>query len=463
MGKDILDIYNDEGECIGKDLPAMAFHPLLNPYMNKIAQLCKTSSFINLPRLEKNIKRGLYGEMTAIKQDEIQMDQYIRDWDIVRAAEDIVKKIKKKITIGNGGKFSGTDVEVNLIGGGKIIHIKLPKKLLDVSASVAPLYTIPGIALGQSIAEIYDVNPMKDPDGATLIKSAIFGRYPQTLEFGSNCPIFTLLKPPHREEGCGTLFKSQRINNMVALANYRTFDAVALTTIFEQLAQLEMANNLGWFKRYHVLGTVYQGFNANNLVLDLIKENADGTVGDVVRNLMKRAYKDGVVYKPSNSYPDVQPSGYVLYKTKDYALWNAYSCAGLLAACCVNIGASRAAQGVSAVLGIFGDMLSFESGGLPDPDAGRIMGTGLGFSFYTHSIYGGAGPGAFTMDHVIVRHSSGFFTPCAAAGMCLDAGTQVFSPKLTSSGYFLLRKEFKLLQDPVEKTVEAAKQIKDKV
>lgn len=464
MSKDHVDIYNDEGECIGENLPVMAFHPLLNPYMTEIAKMCKTTAFINLERLEKNIKMGYYGEMTTLKQDEIQMDQYKRDWDIVKAADDVAKLIRKKMTIGhNGGKFSGTDFEVKVIAGGKILHIRLPQRVLDISASIAPLYTIPGIALGQSIAEIHDVNPMKDPDGATLIKSAIFGRFPQTLEFGSNSPIFTLLKPPHREEGIGTLFKSQRVNNMVALANYRTFDAVALTTIFEQLAQMEMANSLGWFERYHLLGSVYQGFNANNIVLDLIKENAEGTVGDVVRGLMKRAYKDGVVYLPSENYPDVQPSGYKLYKTKDYALWNAYSCAGLLAACCVNIGASRAAQGVSAVLGIFGDMLGFESGGLPDPDAGRVMGTGLGYSFYTHSIYGGAGPGAFTMDHVIVRHTSGFLTPCASAGMCLDAGTQVFSPKMTSAGYFLLRKAVPLLQNPVEKTVEAAKEIKDKV
>jgi methyl coenzyme M reductase beta subunit len=47
--------------------------------------------------------------------------------------------------------------------------------------------------------------------------------------------------------------------------------------------------------------------------------------------------------------------------------------------------------------------------------------------------------------------------------MCLDAGTQVFSPKMTSAGYFLLRKAVPLLQNPVEKTVEAAKEIKDKV
>ena len=144
-------------------------------------------------------------------------------------------------------------------------------------------------------------------------------------------------------------------------------------------------------------------------------------------------------------------------------MWNAYSCAGLLAACIVNVGASRAAQCVSAVLGGFGDLLCFESGGLPDPDCGRVMGTGLGFCFYTHSIYGGAGPGAFPMDHVLVKHTSGFFTPCIAAAMCLDAGTQIFNPQMTSGGFFKIREELPLFENPIQQVAEAALELKKKM
>ena len=129
----------------------------------------------------------------------------------------------------------------------------------------------------------------------------------------------------------------------------------------------------------------------------------------------------------------------------------------------VNVGASRAAQCVSAVLAGYGDLLVFESGGLPDPDCGRIMGTGLGFCFYTHSIYGGAGPGAFPMNHVLVKHTSGFFTPCVAAAMCLDAGTQIFGPETTSKSFFTIRKEFDIFQNPLEKIAEAALEVKKKL
>ncbi|MHA1132122.1 MAG: coenzyme-B sulfoethylthiotransferase subunit beta, partial [Candidatus Helarchaeota archaeon] len=350
-----------------------------------------------------------------------------------------------------------------VLPGGKLLMVTLPDRRVDLAASSAPLFTITGIALAQAITELFDVHIEKDPDGCALIKTGIFGRFPQTREFGSNSPIFAFMRPPQMEEGIGTLFRSMMINHVVALAKYRTLDAAALASILEQAGQYEMGNALGWYERYQLLGMVYQGLNANNLVLDLIKENAEGTVGDVVHSVVKRALKDGLLYLKSKKYPDVQPSGYAMYSTKDYPLWNAYSLAGALAAVCVNIGASRAVQGVSAAISLYSDLISFASGGLPDPDAGRLMGTALGFSFYTHSIYGGAGPGAFTMDHVITRHTSGFLTPCAAAAMCLDAGTQIFAPKMTSGNYLKLRKELPLFAEPQRKVAEAAVSIKDKL
>jgi methyl coenzyme M reductase beta subunit len=47
--------------------------------------------------------------------------------------------------------------------------------------------------------------------------------------------------------------------------------------------------------------------------------------------------------------------------------------------------------------------------------------------------------------------------------MCLDSGTQLFSPEMTSSAFFRLRDIFPLLQDPLEKVAEAAEQIKGEI
>ncbi len=463
MKKNIVDIYNDENECIAREIPLKAFSPIYNPYIGKIIRFIKRTAFISLEQLEYNYKQGRYGEMTTLRKDEIQLNQYVRKWQVINSAKEIAERLEEIIGINenfNGGESGGS---VQVLPGGKMLMVTLPDRRVDLAASSAPLFTITGVALAQAITELFDVHIEEDPDGCALIKTGIFGRFPQTREFGSNCPIFAFMRPPQMEEGIGTLFRSMMINHVVALAKYRTLDAVALASILEQAGQYEMGNAVGWYERYQLLGMVYQGFNANNLVLDLIKENAEGTVGDVVHSLIKRALKDGLLYLKSNQYPDVQPSGYAMYSTRDYSLWNAYSVAGALAAVCVNVGASRAVQGVSAAVSLFSDLLSFASGGLPDPDAGRLMGTALGFSFYTHSIYGGAGPGAFTMDHVITRHSSGFLTPCAAGAMCLDAGTQIFSPKMTSGGYLNLRKSLPLFAEPHRKVAEAALSIKDKL
>jgi len=126
----------------------------------------------------------------------------------------------------------------------------------------------------------------------------------------------------------------------------------------------------------------------------------------------------------------------------------------------LNCGAMRAGQAASAIIAYIHDLFMYETGGLPDADAGRLQGTGIGFAFYTHSIYGGAGPGAYTFDHVILR-GSGFIQPLIVAGMCLDSGTQLFSPEMTSGAFFKIRERFPIFQDVLQKVGESADEIKN--
>lgn len=55
-------------------------------------------------------------------------------------------------------------------------------------------------------------------------------------------------------------------------------------------------------------------------------------------------------------------------------------------------------------------------------------------SFFSHSIYGGGGPGLFHGNHVVTRHAKGVLIPAVTAGNCLDGGTQTFSAEATSAG-----------------------------
>jgi len=453
--EDKIDIYDDLGNCLAEDLPIETLSPLNNPYIIRILNLMKSTAFVNLRKIETMIQKGNFGYTSISRQDEISMPWHGRNWAIVENAPIIAEKMKEILKVHNGQD----DTNVQLLSGNDIVMITLPTRRVQAASGRDPPFTITATALGQALAETFDVNPNTDPDGVNIIKNAVVGRYPQTVAFQPGNPIFSFLRPSSQQEGLGTGFKTITINHIVALAEKRTFDAIVLTSILEQAAQFEMGNTLGWFERYSLLGFAYQGLNADRLVFDLIKENKEGTIGDIVSSLIRCGLEDEVI-KRGRGFPYKLFSEYRMFSTKDYPLWNAYTCAGLLAACIVNVGASRAAQSVASVFSGFSDLCMFESGGLPDPDCGRVMGVGLGLTKFSHDEGGYGGIGALTLNHDLIRHTSGFISPCLAAAMCLDSGTQIYRPEITSGVFFRVKQILPILTEPLKKVAEAAERIK---
>jgi len=84
-------------------------------------------------------------------------------------------------------------------------------------------------------------------------------------------------------------------------------------------------------------------------------------------------------------------------------------------------------------------------------------------SFFSHSIYGGGGPGIFHGNHVVTRHSKGFAVPCTAAAMCLDAGTQMFSPEMTSGMVGNIYSDIEYFKEPLKYVADGAREIKDQI
>jgi methyl-coenzyme M reductase beta subunit len=263
------------------------------------------------------------------------------------------------------------------------------------------------------------------------------------------------LEIPQKNEGLGYSLRNIMVNHMVAVAKKKAMNAVALSAIFEQTAMFEMGDAIGPFERMHLLGLAYQGLNANNLVYSLVKANGkEGTTGSVVLSTVERAIEDKVI-----KVKKTLPSGYNIYTTDDMALWNAYAAAGLLAAIMVDCGAMRAVQPAPSVVLYFNQLIEHETG-LPGVDFGRAEGTSISSSFFSHSIYGGGGPGIFNGNHIVTRHSKGLYIPVFAAAMALDAGTQFFSPERTSAIFAEVFSGIPEFTEPLKYVAEAAKEVK---
>ncbi|PAV07775.1 coenzyme-B sulfoethylthiotransferase subunit beta [Methanosphaera cuniculi] len=437
---DKIDLYGVDGKLLEEQVPLEAISPEVNPTIINIIREIKRSVAINLAGLEKSLANAAYGgKSNFVPGREL-------DVDIVDNADAIADKIRKMLQV---SEDDNTSVEV--LNNGKQLLVQVPSVRLETAGdySVAPLAT--GAALVQSVLDTFDINKFH----ASEIKTAAMGGYPHNVKLGG--ALTTLLGQTTHLEGLGYSLRNIGVNHLVAITKKNTLNAVALASILEQSATFEMGDAIGAFERGHLLGLAYQGLNANNMVYDLVKENGKGTLGDVVEATLARAKEDGVI-----KVKETLPSGYKVYEPADWALWNAYAAAGLIAATIVNVGAARAAQGVASSILYFNDILEYESG-LPGVDFGKVMGTGVGMSFFSHSIYGGGGPGIFNGNHVVTRHSKGYAIPANAAAMALDAGTQMFSVESTSGLIGEVYGSVDNLREPIKYVAKGAAEIKDKI
>lgn len=435
---DKIDLYGQDGKLLKSEVSLDAISPLKNPAIAKMIFDIKRSCAVNLASIEKGLRTGaMGGKSVFIPGREL-------DLPIVENAELIADKIKRIVQVNEDDATN-----VSLINNGQQLLIQLPNERLRVAADYSIASLLSGSATIQSIIDTFDIN-MFD---ASTIKTAVMGAYPQTVDLaGAN--ISALLGPPVLLEGLGYGLRNVMANHVVAITNKNTLNAAALSSIMEQTAMFETGDASGAFERMHLLTLAYQGLNADNLVFDLVKENVKGTVGTVIQSLVGRAIEDNVI-KASRK----MNSGFINYEPVDWALWNAYAAAGLLAAVIVNVGAARAAQAVASTVLYYNDILEYETG-LPSVDFGRTMGVGVGFSFFSHSIYRGGGPGTFHGNHVVTRHSKGCAIPCASAAMCLDAGTQMFSVQRTSSLIGTVYGTIDNLRNPIINVAKSAGELK---
>ncbi len=438
--KDKIDLYDDRGKVIEKGVPLEAISPLKNPAIKRIGNLAKKTIAVDLAGIEKGLKTGRVGG-GYIKGKEI-------DAPVVKDAEKLAKAVRDYIRISKDD-----DTEVRVLRQGQRLIVQVPTVRLDVGVEYTTGFTTAAAAVTQAIIDMYDVPIHK----ANMVKGAVWGRYPQTMTFmGSN--LKSILEVPQNNEGAGYALRNIMANHIVAISGKNAMNAAALSSIFEQTAAFEMGDAIGPFERGHLLALAFQGLNANNMTYSIVKENGKtGTVGTVVESIVGRAIEDKVI-----RVLEKLPSGYKVYTTSDIPLWNAYVACGMLAAIMVNCGAARASQGVPSTILYFNDLLEHETG-LPGVDYGRAMGTSVGMSFFSHSIYGGGGPGLFHGNHVVTKHAKGTVIPVIAAGCALDAGTQMFSPESTSPLVKDVFGDIPEFKAPIKAVGKEAKKLKGEV
>ncbi len=438
--QDVIDLYDDYGKRIAKDVPLEAISPLRNKAIQKIASLTQRTIAVNLAGIEKALKTGAMAG-SIIRCKEI-------DAPIVKDAKKLAEDIKALVQVTEDDE---TLVEVK--NDGKLLTIIVPEDRLAAGVEYTTGFTVVCAAVTEAIIDRYNVPMYK----ANMVKAAVWGKYPQTVNFvGAN--VKSILEPPQMNEGAGFALRNIMANHVVALVQRNAMQGAALSSIFETCAAYEMGDAVGPFERQHLLALAYQGLNANNLVYSLVKKNGKtGTVGTVIASLMERAIDDGVI-----RVKETLPSGYKMYTTDDLPMWNAYAAAGEVAAVMVNVGAARAAQGIPSTVLYYNDLLEHESS-LPGVDYGRAEGVGVGMSFFSHSIYGGGGPGLFHGNHVVTRHAKGTLIPAVTAGNCLDGGTQTFSAEATSGLFKDVFGGMPEFNTPMQFVGAEAKKIRNKI
>ncbi|MCJ7445826.1 MAG: coenzyme-B sulfoethylthiotransferase subunit beta [Methanotrichaceae archaeon] len=431
---DKIDLYSDRGVLLKSGVDLMAVSPLRNAAIQRLIALTKRTVAVNLAGAEAGLKTGkVAGGRRQIKGRELNLD-------LVANANAIADKMKTLLQVA-----PGDDTNVKVLGGGKQLLVQIPQARVNVASEFVVGMTAAAAASVEAIIQQFKVGIT----GADMVHAAIWGEYPQTVGMnGGN--IASVLNIPQNDEGLGFALRNVMANHLAAITKRNAMNAAALASIYEHTGEFEMGNAIGIFERHQVLGMAMQGLNANNLVYETVKANGKtGTIGTVVQSCVARALEDKVIKAGKKL-----PSGYVMYEANDVSMWNAYCAAGVLAATMVNCGALRGAQAVSSTLLYFNDIIEKETS-LPGCDFGRVQGTAVGFSFFSHSIYGGGGPGVFNGNHVVTRHSRGFAIPCVAAAVALDAGTQMFTPEMTSGLVGAIYGEIKEFREPILSVAEA--------
>ena len=315
---DKVDIYDDRGKLLESKVDIMSLAPTRNKAIKKIILETKRSVAISIAGIQGALASGkMGGKGRHILGRGL-------NYDLVGNVDALAAKVKDLVKVDNGD-----DTNVKVLKGGKSLLVQVPESRMIAGADYMSATTVGAAAVTEAILDMFKT----DMYDAPIVKGAVWGSYPQTMDLmGGN--VASILSIPQNNEGLGFSLRNIMANHIAAITNRSAINSSALSSIYEQAGIFEMGGAVGMFERHQLLGLAYQGLNANNLLHDVVKENGKtGTIGTVVQSIVSKAIEDGII-----SVDKKAPSGYNFYKANDVPLWNAYAAAGTLAATLVNCG-----------------------------------------------------------------------------------------------------------------------------
>jgi methyl-coenzyme M reductase beta subunit len=234
--KETVDLYDDEGKLLKSKVALEKVSPLVNPAIKKIIDLTKKTVAVNLAGVENGVKTGAMGKGSIPGRG--------LNLNLVKDVDAIADKIKKLVSVEDGD-----DTKVTKVGGGKLLLIEVPSARMAAASTYDAASTSVASATVQAIIDNYDVGMFDGP----MVKSAVWGAYPQTMDMqGGN--IITVLSIPQNNEGLGYSLRNVSANIVAMMTHRNAMQTAALSCTFEQAGEFEMGMAIGPFERAQLLG-----------------------------------------------------------------------------------------------------------------------------------------------------------------------------------------------------------------
>ncbi|MGB4196432.1 MAG: methyl-coenzyme M reductase subunit beta, partial [Methanoculleus sp.] len=229
--KETIDLYDDTGKLLKSGVPLEKISPVINPATRKIIDLTKRTVAVNLAGIQDGLKVGKVAKGHVLGRE--------LNLDIVGNKDAVVSKIKEMVQVAEGD-----DTNIREFNGGKLILVEVPKVRLEAASTYDVAVTTVAAATTLAIVDQFNV----DPFDAAMVKAAVWGSYPHTMDL-SGANVTSILSIPQNNEGLGYALRNIPVNHVVMMTNKNAMQGAALSSTFEQAGMFEMGNAVGPFER----------------------------------------------------------------------------------------------------------------------------------------------------------------------------------------------------------------------